>query len=224
MFFQGNLKTLMFFEGLPMSHLGSTVLLRGASTKELVKAKEVASLCLFSSYNWRLEKSFLMDEFAQPPRDEFFEDSKENSPSLPAVSENILLEHTKVINTSDVRKTEANEDKKLSIEEVQNFSDPLHNLSEEGYKSSETEKLAVAELPFNSRFRKALHGTILSVSPYIVFPVPYLETELGKKCKLRAFFPDEIYYSKQFVTEKKIKCTSETEHNMKYDDPKREVS
>lgn len=72
----------MFFEGLVSPCLGATILLRGASKSELVRAKKVASFLIFTAYNWRLEKSFLMDEFALPPnsRMEFLDDSRENSP------------------------------------------------------------------------------------------------------------------------------------------------
>lgn len=85
-------KTLMFFEGLPMPHLGATVLLRGAPNEELAKLQNVASFFLFAVYNWRLEKSFLMDEFAKPPDSKFgfLDDSRENSPTLAKV--NSMLE------------------------------------------------------------------------------------------------------------------------------------
>jgi hypothetical protein len=32
------------------------------------------------------------------------------------------------------------------------------------------------------------------------FTVPYLETEPGRNCALRKFFPDEIFWSAQFDT------------------------
>lgn len=184
-------KTFMFFEGLPHQHLGCTVVLRGASELELAKVKKVASFYLFAHYNWRLEKSFLMDEYALPPKDDIFEDSKESSPLLPVTNK-----FSEVIPKSD--KQEA------SKEPVEAFSDPLRNL-ENDYNCNGNEKLSVAELPFTNEFRKALNGTILSVSPYIGFSMPYLETELGKKCKLRSFFPEDIYFSKQFTDHKVIK-------------------
>lgn len=66
----------MFLEGCSSPQLGCTVLLRGAPTSELAKLKRVASWLIFAVYNWRLERSFLMDEFANPPTvsvDNFFE-------------------------------------------------------------------------------------------------------------------------------------------------------
>lgn len=197
----GYSKTLMFFEGLPQQHLGGTVILRGASKQELIKVKKVASFYLFAHYNWRLEESFLMDEYALPPRDDIFDESKENSPSLPPAESVPKCGQTPVKD----KKEAANDEKGVFKEPVEAFSDPLRDLDNVVYKTSGKEKLSVAELPFSNEFRKALNGTILSVSPYIVFSMPYLETDVGKKCKLRSFFPDEIYYSKQFVRDKKIK-------------------
>lgn len=194
-------KTLMFFEGLPQQHLGGTVILRGAPESELKKVKKVASFYLFAHYNWRLEKSFLMDEYALPPKDDIFDDNKENSPLLPPAN---VAPKTKP-NDVKVSTNITVEEKGISKEPVETFSDPLRDLESDVYKTSGKEKLSVAELPFSNEFRKALNGTILSVSPYITFAMPYLETELGKKCKLRSFFPDEIFYSKQFLRDKKIK-------------------
>jgi 1-phosphatidylinositol-3-phosphate 5-kinase len=74
----------MFFEGCAAQHLGCTVLLRGATKVELSKLKRVVSRAVFTRYNWRLEKSFLMDEFALPPRpptDSFFEEPVINDTS-----------------------------------------------------------------------------------------------------------------------------------------------
>lgn len=75
----------MVFEGLVNPSLGATVLLRGASNSELARVKQVASFMAFTAYNWRLEKSFLMDEYALPPnlRMEFLDDSREASPQSP---------------------------------------------------------------------------------------------------------------------------------------------
>lgn len=205
-------KTLMFFEGLPQQHLSGTVILRGASRNELMKVKKVASFYLFAHYNWRLEKSFLMDEYALPPKDDIFDDSKENSPLLPP--ENKISETAwnpkQAIATGKDKQTGLGEEKIILKEPVETFSDPLRDLENAIYTSSGKETLSVAELPFSNEFRKALNGTILSVSPYIAFSMPYLETDVGKKCKLRSFFPDEIFYSKQFSQNTKIKY-SETD-------------
>jgi 1-phosphatidylinositol-3-phosphate 5-kinase len=74
----------MFFEGCSAQHLGCTVLLRGATKVELSKLKRVVSRAVFARYNWRLEKSFLMDEFAlppSPPTDSFFDETVTNDNS-----------------------------------------------------------------------------------------------------------------------------------------------
>lgn len=213
----GGNKTLMYFEGLLMPHLGGTVLLRGGNKLELAKIKRVASLFLFTCYNWRLEKSFLMDEFAQPPnsKDEFFDESKESSPVEPPIKLKDNNKETKeefadfipddlfkktISEDKDVKSKDT--DKKMVTESIEDFTDPLQSdRNNECYNVSE--KFTVSELPLSNHFRKALDDTILSISPYLVFSVPYLETDVGRKCKLRKFFPDEIYYSKQFKTSEK---------------------
>lgn len=214
----------MFFEGLPLPHLGATILLRGGSKADLAKLKQVFSTLIFSSYNWRLEKSFLMDEFAQPPKtDEFFADgsSKESSPDF-HVNKEITEqqseqknahsedEQKKLESSFHARKESKEKNKvatdekllKLPIESIEDFSDPLHlylTVDDEILRANNSQQFSVAEVPFSNKFRKALDDTILTVSPYLTFSIPYLETDVGRKCKLRLFFPDEIYYSEQFL-------------------------
>ncbi|CAH0546520.1 unnamed protein product [Brassicogethes aeneus] len=207
-------KTLMFFDGLPLPHLGGTVLLRGASRSVLSRLEKVASFMLFTAYNWRLEKSFLMDEFAQPPNTkcEFLDDSKENSPKLPdakPIALDVKLSESTPVKGEKIE----HEGKKILSEEIKDFTDPLHSTYDNSESQKTTEQFSVAELPFSNNFRKALDDTILCISPYTLFPIPYLETEVGKKCSLRRFFPTEIYFSEQFNdnNDRKSKWKEETE-------------
>ncbi|XP_042212733.1 1-phosphatidylinositol 3-phosphate 5-kinase-like isoform X2 [Homarus americanus] len=66
--FQGKnkLKTLMFFDGCA-THLGCTVILRGATNAELKRVKKIMYFMIYAVYNWKLERSFLMDEFILIP-------------------------------------------------------------------------------------------------------------------------------------------------------------
>lgn len=234
--FLGAVKTLMFFEGLPNPHLGATVLLRGASKAELTQLKKVSLLFLFGAYNWRLEKSFLMDEFAMPPNPdcELFKDSsKENSPDFTIskitdfgqIENDVLkkIERTPRKSTKDFE--QLGEGKKIMTEAVDDFTDPLHSYNTDGETNVVTaskELFTVAELPFSNSFRKALDDVILCLSPYIVFSVPYLETEMGKKCKLRHFFPKEIYFSEHIgnLKRSKWKDLDETKKSEEFCDKK----
>ncbi|XP_047111766.1 1-phosphatidylinositol 3-phosphate 5-kinase [Schistocerca piceifrons] len=97
------------------------------------------------------------------------------------------------------------DDRKMNVESISDFSDPLHsylNLEDDVFStdSQNGPSLSVSELPLCNRFRKALDDTILSGSPYIKFAVPYLETEAGRNCTLRRFFPEEIFFSEQFCS------------------------
>nr|XP_034189980.1 1-phosphatidylinositol 3-phosphate 5-kinase [Osmia lignaria] len=368
---KNGIKTLMYFEGCANPHLGATILLRGGSQPELKKVKNVTSTMIFAAYSWRLEKSFLMDEFARPPspKDNSFldetlnkdtedfekinkivhtksnevndsssthkeytdsteilkvtkiqEDSENISNGKQSIeieisgNESVPVKNTvsdqkicteNILNSNSVKQissilsedadpydtlklfkpktktsvictksTEDNvasntsinndglnnttglgidssedpngtielfgskaneknknakeeferlrikdkassEEKRIYGESISDHSDPLHQYLNEGDEdvfsqtSPNGQHLSVADLPLLNKFKKALEGTILSVSPYLKFSVPYLETETGRNCVLRSFFPREIFYSVQFVDKvKEIKATN----------------
>jgi 1-phosphatidylinositol-3-phosphate 5-kinase len=60
-------KALMFFEGCPMPELGCSVLLRGTTKNQLKILKSILKQLILMIYNWKLEKSYLMDQFASLP-------------------------------------------------------------------------------------------------------------------------------------------------------------
>lgn len=213
----GGTKTLMFFEKL-QSPRGFTCLLRGGSNKELSKVKKVASFLVYARYNWCLEMSFLLDEFAEPlsPKPPIF-DSKEASPAdenakingknrdisqqsdeedLPQLRSNITNNSAKPKPIVVERKSE---EKILTTatDVSADFTDPLRSADKNILPEENSQNLQLAvEHRYDNRFRSALSSTILSVSPFLTFPLPYLETEQGRKCPLRILFPAELYYSK----------------------------
>ncbi|GAB0091718.1 Putative 1-phosphatidylinositol 3-phosphate 5-kinase [Sergentomyia squamirostris] len=188
---QGMAKTLMFLE-TPSSPRAFCVLLRGGNNAELTKVKRVASFLLYIRYNWRLELSFLLDEFARPPspKPSIF-DSKEQSPIKMGEEEECAAKKS-------IKSERRIEDKVIYKESVPDCSDPLRatNLPSTAMEHQSVE-LQVQPL-YDNKFRTALSSTVLSVSPFVSFPLPFLETELGRKCHLRSRFPHELYYSKQF--------------------------
>lgn len=218
-------KTLMFFESQSFQR-GCCVLLRGGTESELVKVKKVARLLLYARYNWRLELSLLLDEFARPPspKPSIF-DSKDQSPVKNEDSTSILGEHHGLIGSNilqfehslkiDAKKT--TEEKIVTKENVQDFSDPLRatDLSPSTFDPESSVEFAV-EMPVDNRFKTALNSTVLSVSPYSAFPLPYLETEHGRKCCLRSFYPSELFYSRQWsnVSDKSLTNDSYVNHNV----------
>ncbi|XP_033252827.1 putative 1-phosphatidylinositol 3-phosphate 5-kinase [Drosophila miranda] len=97
------------------------------------------------------------------------------------------------------------EDKVTSIvsENVADFTDPLRSTEADALSTSPSHVLPVVEAlavetRYDNRFRTALSSTLLSVSPFLTFPLPYLETEQGRNCRLRKLFPAELYFSKQW--------------------------
>nr|XP_045605242.1 1-phosphatidylinositol 3-phosphate 5-kinase-like isoform X2 [Procambarus clarkii] len=84
---KNKLKTLMFFDGCA-THLGCTVILRGASNAELKRVKKIMYFMIYAVYNWKLERSFLIDEFILIPplpsesfdlEDQVFEDEHDQN-------------------------------------------------------------------------------------------------------------------------------------------------
>ncbi|XP_055924397.1 1-phosphatidylinositol 3-phosphate 5-kinase-like [Argiope bruennichi] len=214
----GKSKTLMFFEGCP-ENLGCTILLRGGSANELKKVKQVVQFMLFVAYNWNLERSFLMDEFAFLPSlvSETMECEEslsteaqpmDQTPAGDSATENAPMD----INTAGdpganlPKKSKSRVDelgRKLETESISDFSDPLHSylqLENDVFQSDPCD-LKVDELPPTNTFSKLLDDIILCASLNVKPSLPFLETEAGKKCELRKFFPADIYWSRHFEKE-----------------------
>ena len=49
-----------------------------------------------------------------------------------------------------------------------------------------------------AKFRNLLFELSLSMSPYLKYDVPYLDTEVGSSSIIRKFFPEDLYWSKYF--------------------------
>ncbi|XP_054736493.1 putative 1-phosphatidylinositol 3-phosphate 5-kinase isoform X1 [Anastrepha obliqua] len=196
----GSNKTLMFFEKLNNPR-GFTCLLRGGTNKELAKVKKVASFLVYARYNWRLEMSFLLDEFADPliPKPPIF-NSKEPSPvDLPSDEDDQIIHAKPAIERKVEEKILLQRKEIISVSEnVADFTDPLRSAEITTNKVSVDRSVIglAVESRYDNRFRTALSSTLLSVSPFLSFPLPYLETEQGRKCSLRPLFPTELYYSK----------------------------
>uniref|UniRef100_A0A1A9W6H5 1-phosphatidylinositol-3-phosphate 5-kinase n=1 Tax=Glossina brevipalpis TaxID=37001 RepID=A0A1A9W6H5_9MUSC len=208
----GSTKTLMFFEKLANPR-GFTCLLRGGNNKELAKVKKIASFLVYARYNWRLEMSFLLDEYAEAltPKPPIF-DSKETSPAdenaninkqTTSEEENLMQSAAATAAGSTPSKRavilERKSEEKIftTVTDVSHdFSDPLRSTSNSKHNEQSPNLELEVEHRYDNRFRSALSSTILSVSPFLSFPLPFLETEQGRKCLLRSLFPAELYYSK----------------------------
>lgn len=189
-------KTLMFVETSSIPR-GCSVLLRGGNFNELVRVKRVAAFLLFVRYNWRLEMSFLLAEFAQPPspKPSIFDSSPSDATAIIEAAVKTKCDEIETAKHTKKLVERKSDDKIVQKENVQDFSDPLRAIDLPTIQSSV--KFSV-ELPCDNRFRTALNSTILSISPFAQFPLPFLETESGRKCTLRSRFPNELYYSKQW--------------------------
>lgn len=213
----------MFFEGALVPDVCSTVLLTGGSLPELTKIKRILSFMVLTEYNWRFEKSFLMDEFARPPSPppEIFLDSPMDSPTVnktATVSSRVV--HKISAQPSSTPLQPIKDDLELScndssvLEEPElDQSDPLL-MTDRWVCPPDDVRLSVAELPRGNKFRSALDDTILSISPFLKLNVPYLESDSGRNCRLRTYFPIELFYSKQFSKQEKELKASEKDAEM----------
>jgi 1-phosphatidylinositol-3-phosphate 5-kinase len=60
-------------------------------------------------------------------------------------------------------------------------------------------------------FQQALDRTVLSSSPYVKYPLPYLLTLEGSKCAVRSRLPKEIYWSARLTNQKHANHLTEKE-------------
>lgn len=198
-------KTLMCFEvgAAPKNHC---VLLRGGSELELTKVKRVASFMSYARYNWRFELSFLLDIFATPPlpkEDAFEALSTEVSP----VGKDKDKPSAMVVTTKQTRAERRSDDNRsMNIENVKDFSDPLRNTdaSSNVFNEGSVEVTLEVQTPYDNKFKTALSTTVLSISPFMSFPLPYLETEVGRKCAIRKRFPKDLYFSKHWASKQPV--------------------
>ncbi|XP_024081526.1 1-phosphatidylinositol 3-phosphate 5-kinase isoform X2 [Cimex lectularius] len=182
-------KTLMVFEGCPYPELGCTVLLRGGLIQELTKVKKAIASLIFAYYNARLEVSYHMDAGAVVP-------STQNV-FLDSLEQNLLSEDCFDVKSKTKQHNSHQTEERHRTEAVSDFSDPLR--AWKGNCANTNDELSVTEVPFGNSFRKALEDNILSISPFLKFSLPYLESEEGKQSVLRSFFSKELYWSAQLT-------------------------
>ncbi|KAL9957912.1 hypothetical protein ACROYT_G034867 [Oculina patagonica] len=164
----GESKTLMFIEGCP-ADLGCTVNLRGGNSFVLAKVKRIFQHMVYVAYSLRLELHFLMDEFALPPDTTHLIEEWE-------VAARNLEKRMKVDERELNGKEELGE---VCTEQKKNLAEISQQDSSEG-----------SEL-----FLAALKSTVLSSSPFLDYPLPYLLTEAGRNMALRPTLPPDIYWS-----------------------------
>ncbi|RWS02330.1 Csa-PIP kinase-like protein [Dinothrombium tinctorium] len=191
-----NSKTLMYFDGCP-HNFGCSVILRGSlSKKELKKIKEICSFLIFCDYNWRLEKSFLMDICAVPKSLLKIPTQEISSNSINSIEE--TKEKEECFTNSTERKVEPvtvedNSDPLRSMAEKANMVcvnaiSPLTTKVDKSVKHDEN-KISLANL-----IRKA----VLLSSPFIELQLPYLLSVESENCLLKKYIAmDNLYWTKR---------------------------
>lgn len=163
----------MFFDGCP-TDLGCTVTLRGGNSFILSKVKRIFQHMVYVAYSLKLELCFLMDEFALPPDTTHM--IKENEIAVEKFEE--------MMNESEPKlKTKEHKEETMVSEEQAGVL---------GQDSDERTEIFLA----------ALKSTMLSSSPFLDYPLPYLLTEAGRNFDLRSALPADIYWSARIDTER----------------------
>lgn len=142
----------------------------------LAKVKRIFQHVVFVAYSLRLELQFLMDEFALPP------------------DTSHLIEEREIAARNFEKKMKENQREVNGKEEADEEKTETAEISQQD--SSEGSEV----------FLTALKSTILSSSPFLDYPLPYLLTEAGRNFALRSTLPPDIYWSARI----------DAEHNSSY--------
>ncbi|XP_041374474.1 1-phosphatidylinositol 3-phosphate 5-kinase-like isoform X2 [Gigantopelta aegis] len=121
----GETKTFVVFDGCA-TNLGCTISLRGGTSGELRKVKDILKFMSYTAYNSLLEISFCMDEFAMPagtPDEtcpiEGIGDGEKNGDDVPDQSCDIDVENGVITNPSDENSSEEDDEKAVCNIQVQ---------------------------------------------------------------------------------------------------------
>lgn len=176
---------------------------------------------IYAAYNWHLERSFLMDEFAflQSALPNYSDPEvldKESKPKTGRESEPSKNEMSE--RSLKKTKSKTDEGRKLPAQSVSDFSDPLHSYLQQDDDSPQESAFKVDKLPTTDTFKKLLNDVVLCCSISVKIPIPFLETDAGKKCALRKFFPQEIYWSRHFTQTNEFKILQEIDTQIDLDE------
>ena len=190
-------KHLMFFTGCP-AHLGCTILLRGGDQQELQRVKNVVKYMVFVLYNWKFERSYLVQEraFIAPHVKE----------AIINLDEAEQQQRRRSSSSQEVVSTPTSPS--MTGEEVIDNSDPLRSVvpvtSNETVPGLIVDSI-IQDTVYRNSFRQALNDVVICSSPYIKKAMPFLETDQGKLSPLRKYFPRVLFYSK-LIEQSQLPC------------------
>lgn len=217
----GGKKTLMFFDECKHNQ-ACTIVLRGGSQLELRKVKKVLQFAVFAAYSNLLENRFLWNEFAQPltpPSYEELLEAIEQATSRQGIQSCVYpcLPELAVDASNDFtledKGTEESRSPGGSLEvslfakvsdaaelnrEVMIYTDATR----EGTPSSTA--IGHAYHTKQDVFLKALSTTLLTFSPQVSFPVPFLLQDSIKLRHMATYLPEAIFWSEKFAPETEV--------------------
>lgn len=100
-----------------------------------------------------------------------------------------------------------------SFEDIRPSNDPL-SLHYQPFPTTDVDAATLSKLG-KREFETALNSQILSITPGVNFPIPYLQTPQGFDADLRRYLPSVIYWSHQFfaITQSRLKSSKKKKSN-----------
>ena len=94
-----------------------------------------------------------------------------------------------------------------SVEDIRPSNDPL-SLHYQAFPATDVDAETLSKLG-KKEFETVLNSQILSITPGVKFPIPYLQTPQGFDADLRKYLPSVIYWSHQFfaITQSQTKSS-----------------
>ena len=170
----------MFFEGCAPD-LGCSLVLQGGDKATLKKVKATMKYLIYVAYHLKLEKKFLMDEFAMPP-------PLNNLLPRGCVQNETVRRAVFKIAEEDAEEDESSDN---DIGGKINGNGNISKMVENGSSAKGDEMLKESK-----KFKDLISQVLLSSSPFCVYPLPYLLTEEGRECGCRRFIPGHLYLSR----------------------------
>ena len=209
-------KTLIYLDECE-PRLGGVIMLQGSHKNVLKRVKKVVLFGLQIAHNMKLESSYLTDLLVVPSAscaivvDQVEDDGYITPPLTPTqslyrFSPSLFMEEAEKLEEKEEERMEEEEEEEESEEgksSTTNINDEEEETEEEPV-SNETNSndeaviTSLTQLTHEEAFQHVLSSHIISMSPYMSFSTPYLQTEQGMKAHIRPYLPQSIYWSHWF--------------------------
>eukprot|EP00051_Salpingoeca_urceolata_P003337 m.57058 g.57058 ORF g.57058 m.57058 type:complete len:1849 (+) comp12693_c0_seq1:1027-6573(+) len=185
----GSKKTLALFDGCD-PHRGCTIVLRGADVPELKRVKRAVRFLCYVKYSLALEAHFIRNEFAMlqacMPSPSVFGD--EAAPDALPRSD------------SDSIRSRISSSCQPLTSQVSTDADARSRRRRIAVTSASEEVDQWIDAPHAQAFRNVLDSVLLSTSPMVVLPVPYVYSVASLASPARQLVPEVCFWSPKLLS------------------------